>query len=85
MPDLDDFEVSFDGAMAALVAEVVAEMEAVPPERRDAVYLAQTARRLANVIETEMPDCLVAHFETSMAKILRRRAKARKASPHQTL
>ena len=78
MIDLDDFEADFDGAILALVTEVEREIAAIPEKDRDNYCTAEAAKRLARVIEMKAPDCLVEMIETSLARRLRRRAKARR-------
>ncbi len=78
MIDMDDFETDFDGALSALVAEAEREIAAIPEKDRDDYFTAEAAKRLARVIEMKAPDCLVEMIEKSLARRLRRRAKARR-------
>lgn len=79
-PTLDDFEVDFEGALDALAKEVMKEIAAVPPERRSAWYVSQSARRLARMIEIEAPAIIIEQEETVLARRLRRRARERRQS-----
>ena len=78
MTDLDDFETDFNGALADLVAAAEREIAAIPEAERDDYFTAEAAKRLARCIEMKAPDCLVEMIEESLAKKLRRRAKARR-------
>lgn len=79
-PTLDDFEVDFDGALDALAKEVMAEIAAVPPEKRSDWYVSQSAKRLARMIEIDAPAIIIEREETLLAQRLRRRARERRQS-----
>ena len=81
MIELDDFERDFEGAISALVAEAEREIAAIPEAERDDYFTAEAAMRLARCIEMKAPDCLVEMIEKSLARKLRRRAKARRDRP----
>jgi len=77
---LDDFEVDFDGALSALADEVMKEIAAVPPERRDDFFTARSAERLARFIEIRAPAFIIEQAEQTLAKRLRNRARERRQS-----
>lgn len=79
-PTLDDFEIDFEGALDALAKQVMAEIAAVPPEKRSDWYLSRSAVRLAHMIEIEAPAIIIEREETLLAQRLRRRARERRQS-----
>ena len=70
MPTLEDFECDFDRAVAALAAEMQAEIEAVPPEKREAYLVAQSAARLARCIELDAPAILLLDIRKTLLRRL---------------
>lgn len=70
MPTLEDFECDFDRAIAALAAEMQAEIEAVPPEKREVYLLAESAARLARGIELDAPKILLRDIRKTLLRRL---------------
>ncbi len=71
MPTLEDFECDFDRAIMALAAEMQAELEAVPPEKRETYLLAESAARLARGIEWNAPPILLRDIRKTLMRRLR--------------
>ncbi len=71
MPTLEDFECDFDRAIAALAAEMQAEIEAVPPEKRETYLIAESAARLARCIELDAPKILLRDIRKTLLRRLR--------------
>ncbi len=71
MPTLEDFECDFDRAIAALAAEMQAEYEAVPPEKREVYLLAESASRLARGIEWNAPPIILKDIRTTLLRRLK--------------
>lgn len=76
----DDLMTDFDAAIARMVDEAKAEHDAIPPEKREAFYLARSAAHLVRMLELDAPRIIVEMAEDSLASKLRRRKRARRVT-----
>lgn len=75
---IDDLTSDFDAAIGRMYEEAKAEHDAIPPEMREAYYLAASAARLARLLELDAPRVIIEIAEDSLASKLRRRKRARR-------
>ena len=74
---IDDLTSDFDAALARMGDEAIKEHDAIPPDQREAYYLASAASSLARLIELKAPQIILDGAEDRLARMLARRKRAR--------